>query len=66
MQWQMNCIDAEWCDWVSYDPRMPESLQLLVVRIFRDDDAIKMLEHEVREFLAELETKVSKLKELKL
>jgi putative phage-type endonuclease len=66
MQWQMNCIDAEWYDWVSYDPRMPESLQLLVVRIHRDDDAIKMLEHEVREFLAELETKVSKLKELNL
>lgn len=66
MQWQMACVDAEWCDWVSYDPRMPEHLQLLIVRIPRDDDAIKMLEHEVTEFLAELDAKVAKLKEIVL
>jgi len=66
MQWQMACVGAEWCDWVSYDPRMPEHLQLLTVRIPRDDDAVKMLEHEIYEFLVELETKVNKLKELAL
>ena len=64
MQWQMACTGSEWCDWVSYDPRMPENLQLLIVRIPRDDDAIRMLETEVESFLAELNDKVTKLKEL--
>ena len=40
MQWQMACTGTDWCDWVSYDPRMPEELQLLVVRIPRDTDCI--------------------------
>lgn len=66
MQWQMACTGAEWCDWVSYDPRMPENLQLLVVRIPRDTDCIAILEKEVSEFLAELDSKVAKLKEMTL
>lgn len=66
MQWQMACTGAEWCDWVSYDPRMPENLQLLVVRIPRDTDCITLLEKEVSEFLAELDVKVAKLKEMTL
>jgi putative phage-type endonuclease len=66
MQWQMACTGADWCDWVSYDPRMPESLQLLVVRIPRDTDCITLLEKEVSEFLAELDVKVAKLKEMTL
>lgn len=66
MQWQMACTGAEWCDWVSYDPRMPENLQLLVVRIPRDTDCIMVLEKEVSEFLAELDVKVAKLKEMTL
>jgi putative phage-type endonuclease len=66
MQWQMACTGTEWCDWVSYDPRLPAELQLLVVRIPRDTDCITILEKEVSEFLAELDGKVSKLKEMSL
>jgi len=66
MQWQMACAMAEFCDWVSYDPRMPQELQLLIVRIYRDEDCIKMLEAEVETFLEELDAKVKALKEMKL
>ena len=66
MQWQMACAMAEFCDWVSYDPRMPQELQLLIVRIYRDEDCIKMLEAEVETFLSELDAKVKALKEMKL
>ena len=66
MQWQMACCMAEWCDWVSYDPRMPEHLRLLVVRIPRDDDTVRMLEYEVVTFLGELDDKVKSLEELSL
>lgn len=66
MQWQMACAMATFCDWVSYDPRMPENLRLLIVRIERDDDTIKMLETEVEQFLVELDGKVKALQEITL
>jgi hypothetical protein len=39
---------------------------MLIVRVPRDDKRIAELEDEVRKFLAELDEKVTKLKELKL
>jgi putative phage-type endonuclease len=66
MQWQMAVTGAPWCDFVSYDPRLPEHLQLLIVRVPRDDKRIAELEAEVRKFLAELEEKLAKLKEISL
>jgi putative phage-type endonuclease len=63
MQWQMACTRRPWCDFVSYDPRLPEHLQLLIVRVPRDDKRIAELEAEVRKFLAEVDEKVTKLKE---
>jgi putative phage-type endonuclease len=66
MQWQMACAGKPWCDFVSYDPRLPERLQLLVVRVLRDDDYIKMLEQEVTTFLQELDDKLNKLEKVTL
>lgn len=62
MQWQMACTDRQWCDFVSFDPRMPESMRLYVKRIPRDDVAIKSLEKDIKEFLAELDNKVQALR----
>jgi putative phage-type endonuclease len=66
MQWQMACTNRPWCDFVSFDPRLPERLQLLVVRVPRDDDYIKMLEQEVTIFLQELDDKLNKLEKVTL
>ena len=66
MQWQMACIGRPWCDFVSFDPRLPERLQLLVVRVPRDDDYIAMLEAEVKKFLAELDDNLNKLEKVSL
>jgi len=66
MQWQMACAGKPWCDFVSYDPRLPERLQLLVVRVPRDDDYIKILEQEVTTFLQELDDKLNKLEKVTL
>ena len=65
MQWQMACTGRSWCDFVSYDPRMPEGLQLFVKRIPRDDKYIAELEAEVIQFLKEVDDKVNKLNDLK-
>lgn len=62
MMWQMACTGRAWCDFVSFDPRMPENLRLFIKRVQRDDKLIAEIEGEVRKFLAELEEKVQKLK----
>jgi surfactin synthase thioesterase subunit len=66
MQWQMAVTGAPWCDFVSYDPRLPEHLQLLIVRVPRDETRIAELETEVRKFLVELDEKVKQLEKVKL
>lgn len=63
VMWQMACTGAHWCDWISYDPRLPESMKLFVQRVPRDEDMITDLEKQVREFLAELDAKVAALRE---
>jgi putative phage-type endonuclease len=62
MQWQMACTGRKWCDFVSYDPRLPESMALFVKRVQRDDVLIATLETEAKKFLAELDAKVSELR----
>jgi predicted phage-related endonuclease len=63
VQWQMACTGRKWCDFVSFDPRMPENMQLFVQRIERDNETISLLEREVMMFLGELDKKVGELKE---
>jgi len=64
IQWQMACTGRKWVDFVSYDNRMPERLRLFVKRVERDEKRIAELEAGVEKFLAELDDKVAKLKEM--
>jgi putative phage-type endonuclease len=61
MQWQMACTGRSWCDFVSFDPRMPEPLRLFVQRVPRDAAKIAEVEAEVKKFLAELSLTVREL-----
>lgn len=65
MQCQMAVTGTKWCDFVSFDPRLPEDLQLFVVRLERDDEYIKAMEEEVKKFLGEVDEMFTKLKERK-
>ena len=40
----------QWCDFVSFDPRMPDDHCLYVVRVARDEPYIETLSAKVREF----------------
>ncbi len=64
MQWQMACTGRKWCDFVSYDNRLPENLAYHSIRVFRDDDFIADLEKEVIKFLNELDEKISKIQSI--
>lgn len=61
MQWQMACTGRQWCDFVSFDPRLPAEMQLFISRIYRDPVTIAELEKETRAFLAEIEDTMAKL-----
>lgn len=64
MQFQMACTGRQWCDFVSYDPRMPENMRLFVKRLKRDDKRIAELESEIAIFLFEMAVKLSELNNL--
>ena len=61
MAWQMACTGAQWCDFVSFDDRVPEGLQYFEVRYHRDEGYIEMLEIEVTQFLIEVQDKYNLL-----
>lgn len=61
MQWQMACTGRQWCDYVSFDPRLPPHLQLFIKRIPRDQKLIIALENEVMSFQRELESLIESL-----
>jgi putative phage-type endonuclease len=65
MQFQMACTGREWCDFVSFDNRLPPELQLFVKRVPRDDTYIRLMEAEIVQFLAELDDKINKLMKVK-
>lgn len=58
-QWQMlaqmACTGRSWCDFVSFDDRLPEALQYRCMRFHRDDKRIAEMEAEIKAFLAELD-----------
>lgn len=61
MQWQMACTGRAWCDFISYDPRMPQNMQMFIVRVPRDPVRIVEIEKEARAFLADVEDTVADL-----
>ena len=61
MQWQMACTGRQWCDFASFDPRMPESMSLFIQRVPRDPAMIRELEGHITVFLVELDAKVAQL-----
>lgn len=62
MQCQMAVTGKQWCDFVSFDPRLPEDLQLFVVRVNRDQEYIDLMEVEVKKFLSEVNDLFNQLK----
>lgn len=62
MLWQMACDPArEWCDFVSFDPRLPPHMEKFQRRFMRDNERIAEMEREVTTFLAEMDAKIEAL-----
>lgn len=61
MQWGLACTGLPWCDFISFDDRLPTHMQYHCTRIHRDSARILELERAVSEFLAELDERVAAL-----
>ena len=55
IQAQMSCTGAKSVWFVSFDPRMPARSQLYIEEVMREEEFIKKLEDEVKQFLNEVE-----------
>lgn len=62
IHWQLACTGRAWCDFISYDPRLPIEMRLYVKRFHRDQPAIETMEAEVTSFLQETAEMVSDLR----
>lgn len=61
MQFQMACTGRDWCDFASFDPRLPLQMRLHVTRVNRDEALIAEIEAAVSDFLAEVDVTVADL-----
>lgn len=59
---QMACTGRNWCDFVSFDDRMPENLTIKIKRFPRDNKRISIMESEIIKFLNELDNLETELK----
>lgn len=59
---QLACTRRQWCDFVSYDPRLEPELQIIIIRIFAKDLDITGLESDVRKFNKSIDEAIGKLK----
>lgn len=58
---EMSCTGRDWCDFVSYDPRLPKRLQMFIRRFPRHQQLIEALEREVEHFNAEIDAVLAQL-----
>ena len=54
MQWQLECTEKRVCRFISFDPRLPENLQLFV----KDYEIGELIEPEIRRFRDEMRMKL--------
>lgn len=64
MQWEMASTNRAWSDFCSYDPRLPESMRLKIIRVERDEEFIVSTAKAVVAFLEELDAKLAALRSM--
>jgi hypothetical protein len=62
---QLWITGRKWCDYLSYDPRMPLNAQIILIRVERNEEDIKRLEEEVRNFLESVDQEEQFIKNYK-
>lgn len=61
MMAQLSCTGRKWVDFVSFDNRFPEHLQLFVIRFEPNQEKLEEFENKVKEFLNEVHNLMEQL-----
>jgi hypothetical protein len=64
MSFYLSCTGRQYCDFVSFDPRLPRGLQLFVRRLERDEQRIAEIDTAVLAFNREVDDIVERLRAL--
>jgi len=59
VQGQLWMTNRDWCDFISFDPRLPENAQTIIIHVLRDQKFIDELESEIRKFVKEVDEQVN-------
>lgn len=62
MQFYIECMKAEYCDFISFDPRVNEDWGLHIKRVERNDSDIQLMNDKIKQSLAYKEQIINKLK----
>jgi len=57
----MICANAQWCDFISYDPRLKTKHQMFIYRLNRDENEIKSMQEKLEAAIKQLEELKTKL-----
>ncbi len=58
------CTGRKWCDFTSYDDRLPPDLAYYQLRIHQDDKLVAEIQEALRQFLTELERELEVIRNL--
>lgn len=61
MQWQMECAGRKWCDFVSFNPSLPETMQMHITRVDFDPLLVVDIKKAVSDFTSAMNEKIEKL-----
>lgn len=61
---QLACTGRQWCDFVSYDPRLPDGYRLFVVRFQPSAEELRATEATAREFLEDVAETIKRLRDI--
>lgn len=61
VQGQLWVTGREWCDFVSFDPRIDVEASYIQTRVYRDEEYIAKLEEKVSIFVEEMKLMINKL-----
>jgi hypothetical protein len=60
---QMWVAGRSWCDFVSFDDRFPLAMQLVVIRVYRDEELIERMAEKVHGFADQVQARVDQLRQ---
>jgi hypothetical protein len=61
MYFQIQCCERQWCDFLSFDSRLPKRYQKFIRRLHADEAIQESIDAEVLKFLAEVDATVAAL-----